>query len=363
MEIYLWALVFISLYALISYGLPKKTNSKKIFIIFSSIHLIIIQGFRHVSVGTDLIRYQSQYTLSTNIPLDVYLEGRFEIGYQILNFIFASIGISFQGFIFLISVFVFTVLGIFIYKYSESPWLSYVLYMLLGLFDFGFSGLRQIIAMSIILLSFSSIIDENWKKFFLIVFIATLFHRTAIIFIVIYPLTNWNRFNKVYKFSYIPLLLFLVLFGNAISRRAAILFNDDYLLDFTESNEITTTAIIIFIVLIVAVFSKYYINDLKSSQYYNVLLIITSISSLLQLLSRYSYYFTRTNYYMFHFIIIIVPFLYKKWRNLLTGKNKYGTFLINISFYVPFLIISLLYYQIHLSSNPHKIVPYLFFWQ
>lgn len=358
----MWTILFISLYAFLSHWFSSRIDAKKVFIFFTSIHLIVVQGLRHINVGTDLRRYATHYAFSTQVPLTVYFESRFEVGYQFLNFLLASLGVSFQGFIFLVSVFVFTILGIFLYKYSESPWLSYMLYMSLGLFDFGFSGLRQAISMSIILVSFNSIIRKKGVKFLITVFIATLFHKTAIIFIVIYPLVNWEKVNRFYKLSYPLLFISFLAFGSVISRISISLFNEEILSRITMDSGLTTSALIVLIIFVFSLISKYCIQEMKQSRYFNILLTIVSVSLLLQLLSGYNYSFTRVNLYLFHYIIIIVPLVFKNWRSSLINKNKYGVFLINMLTYALLLTIIMLYYQNVLETNPHDIVPHQFFW-
>src|SRR5699024_4233217 len=178
-----------------------------------------------------------------------------------------------------------------------------------------------------------------------------------------YPLINWRTFRKLYKFSYIPLLIVFITYGDITSGIGIILFNENLLSNTTLNSGITTSAIVVSFIFIIAVISKYCINGLNKSRYYNILLTIISVSVLVQTLSAYDYSFTRLNLYMFHFIIIIIPVLLKKWREVIhRDRNQYGILLYNMSFYGTILIIVILYYQSYLETNPHSIVPHYFFW-
>lgn len=77
----------------------------------------------------------------------------------------------------------------------------------------GIFFVRQTIAMSILLHSLIYIKNRNFLFFFLIVIIATLIHRTAIIFLITYPLF-YRHFKLRQIFLIICLTLFLGLFFN-----------------------------------------------------------------------------------------------------------------------------------------------------
>src|SRR5699024_10261218 len=109
-------------------------------------------------------------------------------------------------------------------------------------------------------LSFSSIIQRNWKKFMVFVIIATLFHSISIIFIIVYPLINWEKLNKLYEYFYIPLIGFVLLFGSQISKLAASLFNEDYLSAIGRGDGIGGTVIMIAVIFVMLYFSKYLIK-------------------------------------------------------------------------------------------------------
>ncbi len=67
-----------------------------------------------------------------------------------------------------------------------------LLMMMLGFFDFILSGMKQTIAIAFILWSYKYLEDNNFVKFLLCVVLASLFHSTALIALIIYPLRKFN---------------------------------------------------------------------------------------------------------------------------------------------------------------------------
>src|SRR5699024_9401100 len=66
----------------------------------------------------------------------------------------------------------------------------------LGYLYFSFTGLRQTLALSIILLSYNYIRERNLLLFIMFVFIASLFHSTALVFLLIYPISHYELGKK-----------------------------------------------------------------------------------------------------------------------------------------------------------------------
>ena len=84
--------------------------------------------------------------------------------------------------------------GRFIFKYSKIVWLSVFLFFTNGFFTFALSGIRQSIAIIILLVSYDYLRVNKFVKFLFIVVLASLFHSSAILFLFAYPICNlkWN---------------------------------------------------------------------------------------------------------------------------------------------------------------------------
>src|SRR5690625_3153529 len=167
MHIYDGIIISIFIYYVFSSTITNKKKAKKIFIAISILHLIIVQGLRADIIGGDLAVYKIQYNTIQNMNIINSLDyWGFEPVYNIFTYCLSKLGVSFQLYLFIVSVFVLTGIGYFIYKYSLIPIISLLIYLLFGIYDFGFSGLRQIIAMTIILYAYKYIVKRKPVKYF-----------------------------------------------------------------------------------------------------------------------------------------------------------------------------------------------------
>jgi hypothetical protein len=156
--------------------------NNKIYIIMAGGSLFLLMSLRHVSVGTDLIGYYYEYLNS-----ELYLSLRHnELGYSYFNHFFRNIDVNFQLYLSIIALItVFSISKLYL-KFSHNIMLSYYLFITLGLFGMTLTGLRQSLAIMITIFAYTSLMENKRLKFFILVGLATLFHNSAIIFIVIY---------------------------------------------------------------------------------------------------------------------------------------------------------------------------------
>lgn len=376
MNIYVWAIVFLSLYALVGRFIPNKKNSKKLTIFLSSAHLFFIQAFRSSSVGGDIIHYENHYNyiknfFIPNLSLDNIIIERFEPGYVILEILSINFNISFQGFMMLISFFHFAVLSYVFYKYSENVYISYVLYMVLGIYDFGFSGLRQLLAMTFVLLSFKSIDRKNKRNFLFFIIVAYSFHRTAIVFIILYLITN-TKFKYLYRRFFPVLFIFFLLFNQQVGNFLATIFNESYvsvnsLVNFNAMDIIVITILVLGFVIekLLKKRNKDTPEEIRNSDrdLFNNLLTLTSLATLLQLLSLNSYYFVRLNLYLYSFIALFTPLVLNYYFIYFSHSNRIQRFFLKYIFIIIFFTLMLSLYIVIMSSNPHLILPHQFVWE
>ncbi|SEL32528.1 EpsG family protein [Carnobacterium iners] len=169
--------------------------NKKFFSLIASFSLLIIAAFRSIEFGSDTIGYVKAYqeleykSLSILIKEFLFGNGKDPVFYIFSKLINMS-GANFRIWLLILSgIFIFSVERT-IRKYSPYPYLSYVAIISLGYFFFSLTGLRQTLALSLILLSYPFLKEKKKLPFIVIVFIASLFHSSALVFLFSYPLAN-----------------------------------------------------------------------------------------------------------------------------------------------------------------------------
>lgn len=270
---YLLLIGMICLFRLISLKFKTK-NSLKWFYFATTILVILFQGFRSFTVGTDLKTYIPAYSqIGSDFSNINYFN--FEIGYVILNKILNLFGTSERVFLIVVAAIIQVPIFLTLYKYSESPLLSVLIYFSFGNFIMTFSGLRQSIAMSICFLSYFLIKNKKFLKFLFLIVFASLFHKSALFFLVVYP-AYYTKMKKEYLPFVIIGLILLYAFKNQIILFLSELYYGEV---YKISNNDSYTMFLIYLILFfVSFFNKKPNEDYNGLR--NILLILVCVYSL-----------------------------------------------------------------------------------
>lgn len=345
----------------------KLKNRKKTYIIFVSIAFVLIAGLRSYMVGTDTLGYVNSFLLSKNISFpvlrDVFIKR--EVLFIIYQSLIRTITDNYSVYLIPIAIFYICAVSYFIYKYTESPAISYIIFMSMGFFSFSMAGLRQTIAYSILIIATHCLINKKYTKSVLLILLASLFHITSLFYFVVYiiyalPLNAWylSLIGVATVFAYLrgdTLLLSVVttVWGNQRS------FSD------VEYGGIST--LILLVVVSTATLLFYpellqrrkilsqpsifngYTKELSVNILFTKLLLFAIP---LQLMAIYQAAIFRIAT-MFHFYMVcIIP-------NVINKQQNPKSILISKIIVVFLLLLQLFVYTYHAAD----IIPYTFFWQ
>ncbi len=186
-------MVFVLFSIFILYLLWTQKNHKW-FCVVLCLFLFLISALKGMSATSDLMSYENAYYRlegkSFRNLLIEYLSGeQKDFGFYAIAKVFSLLGFSVEIWKGAIALFFAICASVFIYRDSEEPFISAIM---LFAFYYGFtlSGLRQTMAMGIILLSFKYIKERKLIKYLILVVIATLFHSSALIFLPAYWLVR-----------------------------------------------------------------------------------------------------------------------------------------------------------------------------
>ncbi|MGE8553812.1 MAG: EpsG family protein [Chryseobacterium jejuense] len=195
----------------------KKFNKKAIILIFS-ILFVFLGGFRWLT-GTDWYAYYYGFIIADNYFTATQDKYSYEWGFGMLNYIINITSGSYT--VFLV---IFTFLKVFI-RYRVFIDKNFIQYSLLIFFLFycyeggAILGTRQMLAGGFIFLSILSLINKKIWYFIILVVIATSIHRSAIIFILAYPVYRYSssRALLLYTFLASSCVYFIFLNSNVTS--------------------------------------------------------------------------------------------------------------------------------------------------
>ena len=190
------------------YGLLFK-DRKRIIIALASIQMFLILALRAITLGPDLETYKTYFDFYQTLSAWDIIKGfrplggsahdyGSESGYVLLNWIIGKLGLDFQGFLVVYAAIIVASVAVFIYRYCEDPALGYAAFISIGGFVSLFGILRQSLALAVLLFAIPALVKRRFWKYFILVFVAALFHQSILLALLIYPLAKFKANKTLY---------------------------------------------------------------------------------------------------------------------------------------------------------------------
>lgn len=236
------------------------TNNKRkrdlLFLTIIFVQFTLIASLRDFGVGQDTMQYFLGFQKFAKMTFTKVLMAEWEPGYTLLNWSVAQLGGDYRMFLLITGAFINFSFLRFFYRYSDSVWLSVVIYVSFGYFFASLHILRQYLAIAIVLYSYKYMLERKFGKFLLLILAASLFHTSAIVFIPTYFLCN-QRLN--------PFPMMILFLASLISA----FMIGDVILGYLTFNE---------------KYAKFYLNDKSGGAGYSMLMLLSAIMVLALLL-------------------------------------------------------------------------------
>lgn len=200
---------------LLAYQNYSKGQRIKPFIIFVCLLLFLISGFRHETVGSDtygtMMMFErtvtkpwndiiSNFIINYTNPTELGKDPGEEVFYKLISYVVPNSRV----FLFVIAGITITSFGYFFYKNCNS--LKEVMFSFFFYITFFYqylpnSAARQSLAVSIILWSYLFLKKKKYVFFTLFVLLASTFHKSSLICLILIPLMCLTNVKSVYKLS------------------------------------------------------------------------------------------------------------------------------------------------------------------
>lgn len=173
---------------------PLLEDKRKYFIVMFGL-FGVVAGVHAESVGADTLSYHQLFEFYSNRSVTDILfnynyedDVNIELGTRILIVMTSVISDSPQIFIFFSSVVSYALYGYFIYHNTNEKnyWIATSLILSMGFYFYSMSILRQLLATAIAIQGVLFLQNQCYVKAIFIVFVASMFHFTALVFLPIY---------------------------------------------------------------------------------------------------------------------------------------------------------------------------------
>ena len=340
-----------------------KSFKDNIFLTLSMGPLIALNCLRGEYVGNDTFSYKNLFSYYSGQGILVqmsdagiwWMDEYIDFGYKWTNILFSRISSNYQLFISFIAFFLYISTIYFIKSESNNIVISTILFYLL-FYHFYINILRQSIAIAILLLGYKQLKEKNYVKYILFIFVAFLFHKTAIVAVLFIPLMK----NKSISFCHSLIIVFGVTFATAMGLfRKIVLFagySGHYL---SQEGGLTTYAQILLSLIILYVIinlKKNIKNEEKNQTFINLICRIPIVQLCLSIASLNIPELSRFSNYFSIFYLVGVPYL-------IPQKEKRTN---NCTFLVFLLILSIFAYDtgiLMLRPEWYSEFDYKFYWQ
>lgn len=345
-------IIYTLIICFIGYNVSNDERNRKKAIIWISAILICISGLRSMFYGSgDTYRYwmyfiDNLYLSYSEVIATINKDAYYHVIAKLIGQLFAN---NFTCVLIVFSLVFVIPVARRIFKDSPNILLSYIILLAMGFFSFSMNGIRQGLAIGFVILSYDFIKSRNLLFFTTCILIASMFHKTALVFLPSYWLSVLPL-NKRVLFLYITLFVFFLLYGNQMANMLVLetsVYDSRMESYIGRTGGLTYSGLIQFLLFFGLTFYYYkptVANDQNVKIYYNMLLFAIIFQTMAVVIPE----FFRIAMYYSIFLIILVP----KALECVSSANRKS--------FTNLLIFLLLVYFLFMGSGNDN---YKFFWQ
>ena len=321
--------------------------------LFFALYLLLL-FLRDFSVGCDLVNYRWVFERAKAFNWEAMRESGFEPLFLAFNSLFAWIIRSFRVFIIICAVLSIVPIAAFYMKESPMALLTIALFVGAAPFVFYFSGLRQALAMGLMIPMYYCAKEKRIRAFLIWCVVAALLHKSAVIGLMLYPLLH-IRITKRHMTFIAPVLL-----GVFLLNKPALQLLLKLLGSYGEKYADVGSTGAYGMLALFAVFTAYCFimpdeNQMQEADFgfRNMMLLILVI----QIFVPIHTVFMRLGYYFHIFIPVIIPRIAQR-----TSSKLYKLMQLSIVVMEGFFLIYFIY-DGYTDADILQVFPYLFAWQ
>lgn len=337
--------------------MPKRKIVPRRQLLFYPLGLLLFfMGLRGLWVGMDTIVYSQTFESATSLHY-VFEDSSTEPLYKLLQFLLRCFFSDSHIIIFLYSVLIIYFVGLTFFRYFKyiNVFIAVSAFVCIYYFQ-SFNLLRISVAASFIFSQMHFLLENRFKKFSLVIFLATFFHFSSIVAFMPLGVYLIYRKRKTLAISVLLVISIIVIIATHFLGDYIMLF-ERYSGYITDNESSRTIGFALFLDYFPCLCGIYYIFKKKLSGTWSNLYVCYTLSALVVRLL--SYFISAAGRLYFHFMPVTMLFL-PYWLTYLKKRNR--------KLYKPMILISFvwlivrlhLYFVGYLSAD--GIMPYYFFW-
>ncbi|PJW13248.1 EpsG family protein [Geobacillus sp. Manikaran-105] len=301
----------------INVNLLEVKQPNKTLTLITILVLVLVSGLRN-NIG-DTFFYMHSYSLNRFTLDKINFKGDF--GFNIIQALLQKISTDPQILIFFCALVTNVLIIITFYKYSMLFELAVYVYITSGIYLVTMNGVRQYLAAAITFAGTHYLFKRDWKKYFLIVLLASTIHKSALILLLAYFFSNGKSWGL--RISLLLGIGILIIVG--YQQFSSILFTalEDtqygHYKDFSEGGANIIRVLVTLVPLIIAFIGRKRLEKITSHS--DVIVNMSILNLFFMLISTQNWIFARVAIYfnLYHILLVtwVVNLFEKKDRKLI----------------------------------------------
>lgn len=283
--------------------MPQKGPQRKYYLILMTTVHTCLCGLRYMFLTGDLQKYYGTFMRCGSLGWfspELLADGK-NFGFFLFNkLVYHLSGGNFQVLLFVIAAVVHLALMVLIYRYSPAPWFSYLIWNCMNFYLFGFSAIKQALAMGFVLLSFVGIAEGKSRWYLLMMAIAGAIHLPAFVFLPAYWLAKLTvKPNMVLVYALLGIVCF-ALKEPLVSFISRFYYEGEG--NWVHSGGIGNRMIMILGFCLFGILFRGFRETMMQQLFH-----IMAVAAILQMFSGFDHIFTRLTDYWFQFSVLYIP--------------------------------------------------------
>ena len=360
MTIFLYLAIYL---VIINYLIPESKKILKSSLV--SLGFVLVLALRSPYNGLDVTGYTegigresylgvflriSDYSFWDILFNSKSIQGHMETGWLIITKVCSLFTNDMQLFLCMIAVLQFIPITYVVSKYSKNIVLSFFIFACLGFYIRYFSGLRQTVAMSLILLAFDKLYNKQYKGFVIITLIASTIHKSSLFFLIMWPLSYFQASLSLSLFAIVITLLLTPFYNTIVPILLEIFFRSEYENYVDEGGQAITMFVVYSLFLLLS-----YLRQTKSRlmDLLRMLLLVGVMGQSLGVLSGGA--ITRIGLYFNLFLIFLLPEIVGSFNQ--RDERSFISVVATVLLCVFFVLSQ------PAGAGSSYVIPYQFFWE
>ena len=347
---------------------PSKVKNA-VFLCLAFGQLLTLMVLRN-QIGNDYNMYAVGFRQMTEDGFTNLTYQDWEIGFVLLTKLLGMILPNYLWYFGVLSLFAIVPAAVFMARNSEIPWLSTILYVNLFVFFMEMNFLRQMIAVSLVMLAWSFMKRNKFIPFALVILFASLFHQTVLVLLPVYLLVKMKPgIKELVVYGYFILWFYMA--SDGFVNILTIFYHEEYKESIFITRGLSFTYAIFPVAVTVIAFVLAKLGTINVTHENKYLINLSLIGTLLMVTMSKHSIIERLSYYFIIFLLLLAPLTARSLsakgisatlssgRTIVLTSEKQKR-LLAVGFILLILVLSYVHFYYGLFQHAHGAVPYDF---